>query len=447
VIQSGFTSPACHDNIERKLRRQLRDQNAVTDKLTPQQGTPLEDEEPWEWEGFIGEKDLPPRTPSEPAAKPALIEPQAALTVSPTPLPPEEEIDFGVTRFLGGPAAVGSNPKKQSPGGNVEHAKPTLPPATRLLDINRALTVPPPPRDFSLPCLRAGTVGGLVSPGGAGKSMLAAQLAVMVATGLDAVPGLLGKPGWETVKIGRVHYASFEDGEEDAGARLHSVWSRLGPAADANSLKTAAANLSVETLTGLRPADLLDSGEWADWLLHACENKRLVLIDTLRMAHLGDENDSGSMARLMAVMQGAAMRTGTAVLFLHHISKGAASSGQGSSQQAARGSSVITDNARGQFFLAPMSEDDSSSGGSLVDFGAHPALRATPLHGNDLEGRPMRGRYVSFGVSKTNYAAPWPDVWLRRESHGVLACADIRPQSGSSSSQPVRKGSGGATYA
>jgi hypothetical protein len=419
----------------------------VTDKQPAQQGIPHEGEGSWEWETLYGDMEHPPRAPAEPASPSALAEPQATPAVSPTPLPDEDEIDFGETHFMGGPATVGAKPKKQLQSGAVAHGNPPLPPATRLLDINRALTVPPPPRDFSLPCLRAGTVGGLVSPGGAGKSMLGAQLALMVATGLDAVPGLLGKPGWETVKIGRVHYASFEDGEEDAAARLHSVWSRLGPAADANSLKTAATNLSVETLTGLRPPDLLDSGEWADWLLHACENKRLVLIDTLRMAHLGDENDSGSMARLLAVMQGAAMRTGAAVLFLHHISKGAASAGQGSSQQAARGSSVITDNARGQFFLSPMSEGDSSSASPLLDSTAHPALRTIPLHGNDPEGRPMRERYVSFGVSKTNYAAPWPAVWLRRESHGVLVCSGIPPQGGSASSQPARKGSGGATYA
>ena len=390
--------------------------------------TPLPDDA-LEFEGFIGENDLPP---SSAAAKIA----QTPLTIPPT----TKDIDFGETiRTADGRQALSPNrqPGPSSQTAEKASAPPSLPPATRRLDITRALTVAPPPRDFALPCLRAGTVGGLVSPGGAGKSMLAAQLALMVATGCDTIPGLRAQTGWQSVPTGRVHYASFEDGEEDAATRLHSIWTALGSRADSQDLQRAAANLSVDTLTGVRPPDLLDGGEWSDWLLDACKDKRLVLIDTLRMSHLGDENDSGAMARLLATMQGAAMQTGAAILFLHHISKGAALSGMGNSQQAARGSSVITDNARGQFFLSTMTEEEANNG-RLFDLNAPGTLSRIVLSDTDTAGRPMRTRYIKFGVAKSNYSAPWPDVWLRRDDHGVLSCAQLGTQNNTAAQSPKK---------
>ena len=53
------------------------------------------------------------------------------------------------------------------------------------LDLMAAFTELPPPIDYVLPNMVAGTVGALVSPGGAGKSMLALQLAAQIAGGPD----------------------------------------------------------------------------------------------------------------------------------------------------------------------------------------------------------------------------------------------------------------------
>lgn len=378
-----------------------------------------------EWNGFFGEED------DVDVFAPNFDPTQSTLNKS---VPPVQKSEG---KQVASPHLPPSKPSAavSSASSGTARASSSKAPATVLLDIGHALTNEPRPRDFSLPCLRAGTVGGLVSPGGAGKSMLAAQLALMVATGLDAVPGLRSKPGWQNLKTGKVHYASFEDGAEDAAARLYGIWNALGPKADKAAIEIAKDQLFVETLTGLRAPDLLDEEEWRDWINITCVGKRLVVIDTLRMAHLGDENDSGQMARLMAVMQGAAMQSGAAILFLHHISKGAALSGQGGAQQAARGSSVITDNARGQFFLSTMTEADTNEGSDyLFDLGAPGKLSRIPLHSVDDEGREMRTRYVRFGVAKSNYAAPWPDIWLRREDHGVLVCADIRKKPAPSSS-------------
>ncbi len=53
------------------------------------------------------------------------------------------------------------------------------------IDIKTALMTAPAEMDFALPGLCAGTVGAIVSPGACGKSLLALQIAVSIATGID----------------------------------------------------------------------------------------------------------------------------------------------------------------------------------------------------------------------------------------------------------------------
>jgi hypothetical protein len=73
--------------------------------------------------------------------------------------------------------------------------------------------------------------------------------------------------------------------------------------------------------------------------------------------------------------------------------------GQATMQQAARGSSVLVDNARWSAFLAPMTEQDARS------FGLPAAERVN---------------YVRWNISKQNYGAALADVWYRRDEGGVL---------------------------
>ena len=75
------------------------------------------------------------------------------------------------------------------------------------IDILQAFEETPPPLDFVLPGLLAGTVGGIVSPGGAGKSMLALELAILVATGRD----LSGFSGGVQRHTGKVVFLAAED--------------------------------------------------------------------------------------------------------------------------------------------------------------------------------------------------------------------------------------------
>lgn len=290
-------------------------------------------------------------------------------------------------------------------------------------DVGRMLTQTPAPLDFVLPGLVAGTAGALVSPGGTGKSFLALQLALLVGAGVDtfddgmAHGGMLAREGWSGLARGKVAYVSLEDGERMLAPRLHAISKAAGLTAGTREARDAvarvAAGVNLIDATG-NVADILRDSAWMAWFAEQCATHRLVVLDTLRLSHQADENKSGEMAELMARLSSWAVRGGAAILFLHHANKDSMREGTGDSQAAARGSSVIIDNARGAFYLQRMTPDE--------------AVRLTDRsRSNDFVGEERRRFYVKFGVSKANACAPWPPVWLRQDVGGKLTCADVRP--------------------
>lgn len=269
------------------------------------------------------------------------------------------------------------------------------------IDILSAFEHEPEPLDFVLPNMIAGTVGGLVSPGGAGKSMLALQIAATLAGGPDLLQ-------LEDYKTGPVAYLPAEDPAIAVRHRLHSLGAHLSP----EQREAVAEKMLVEPLLGTEP-DVLDD-RWFDALIRVATDRRLLILDTLRRFHLADENDSGSMARIIARLEAIAARTGCSVIFLHHSSKAAALGGQGDQQQASRGSSVLVDNVRWQAFLTGMNSQE------VEQYGIEES---------------MKRMFIRFGVSKANYGAPREDIWYRRHEGGVLRPAVLE--------KAQRKGKGG----
>lgn len=182
------------------------------------------------------------------------------------------------------------------------------------INILEAFAAAPPPLDYVLPNMVAGTVGALVSPGGAGKSMLALQLAAQIAGGPDLLE--VGE-----LPTGPVIYLPAEDPPTAIHHRLHAL----------------GAHLSAEG--------------------------RLMVLDTLRRFHIEEENASGPMAQVIGRMEAIAADTGCSIVFLHHASKGAAMMGAGDQQQASRGSSVLVDNIRWQSYLSSMTSAEAEEWG------------------------------------------------------------------------------------
>ncbi|MBV2143733.1 helicase RepA family protein [Falsochrobactrum sp. TDYN1] len=262
------------------------------------------------------------------------------------------------------------------------------------LDLMAAFTELPPPLDYVLPNMVVGTVGALVSPGGAGKSMLALQLAAQIAGGADLLE--VGE-----LPTGPVVYLPAEDPPIAIYHRLHALGAHL----TAEQRQAVANGLLIEPLIGKCPN--LMALDWFDALRRVAEGRRLMVLDTLRRFHIEEENASGPMAQVVGRMEAIAADTGCSIVFLHHANKGASMMGGGDQQQASRGSSVLVDNIRWQSYLSGMTQAEAEEWG--------------------VDGS-QRGYFVRYGVSKANYGAPFQECWFRRHEGGVLKPAVLERQ-------------------
>jgi RecA-family ATPase len=274
------------------------------------------------------------------------------------------------------------------------------------LDPAALLAAPPPALDFVMPGLLAGTLGVLVSPGGVGKSMLALTMALSIAAGRDAWQ-LLG----EDPAPGPVLVVSAEDPAEILARRLHALRDSAPglftvPMLERLHLKAAhGTGFAFGTWDGksfMMSSALETLGQEIEAL-----RPRLVILDTLNRCLAGiSENDNGAMGRVISELEAVIAPTRAACLMLHHIGKATALSGQGDHQQAARGASAITDNARLQLNLVGMSKEEAEARG--------------------LNDEQRRG-WVRLVAAKVNYAPPMPDRWLKRETGGVLSGDETPP--------------------
>jgi hypothetical protein len=259
------------------------------------------------------------------------------------------------------------------------------------LNIKKCIETPPPPLDFVIPGFLAGTVGGVVAPGGTGKSWLALQIAASVA-GSDTLA--INPPA-----SGRVLYLAGEDPVPVLHSRIHTLSGLLNPGQRDEIIE----RLHVSATLG-KSGDLLDDGQTADAISRAGEECRLIIIDTLSRWHTGEENSRKDAAAVMRRLESIAGSTGASILYLHHTSKAATLEGNGDRQQAGRGSSVFVDEAR---FLMTMQTCTESEG---KEFGIS----------ND-----MRGFFVKTTLAKTNYCSPEPPRWFRKREGGMLEPVEI----------------------
>lgn len=173
------------------------------------------------------------------------------------------------------------------------------------LDVGRMLaTVPPPPRWAVEPLLVRGEVTLLFGREGRGKSLLSQIIAIALAD-----PGALELISGLTATFGRVVTVDAENGEPLIHSRLHGA-----------GLTDASNYIAFEA----RGLDLREQGD-VDHLRAVIrkENPSVVVLDSLATLAPGvRENDSEAMSPLMQRVQRLARDTDTAVLLLHHASKG-----------------------------------------------------------------------------------------------------------------------------
>jgi len=225
------------------------------------------------------------------------------------------------------------------------------------LSIEHCIETSPRPLDFVIPGLVSATVGSIVAPGATGKSWFALQIAAAVA-------------GADTLDIrpatGRVLYIASEDPVDVLHARIYTLGRRLSEIQRDALIE----RLHIWPTLG-KSGDLLDDGRTASDIARRGEGCRLIVIDTLSRWHTGDENARADAARVLRRLEQIAATTEAAVLFLHHASKSAVLDGNGSTQQAARGSSVWVDESRFCLTMARCSESEARDYGideSFRDF-------------------------------------------------------------------------------
>lgn len=259
----------------------------------------------------------------------------------------------------------------------------------------------PKPLDYVIPGLVRGTVGSIVGPGGTSKSMFALQLAHCIGGGVDLL-------GFGSLPTGRVSYLSAEDGIDVLHERLHEIGSRL----KAGQREACHAAITAVDLSSSAP-DLFHPSAALEWVKHIeslATGRRLLIVDTLRSFHTGDENSGADMSLVVARLRGIAARTKCALLFIHHASKAAVLSEQGEMQQASRGHSVLTDNIRLQTFMLGLTSDAAKK--LCVRGSSHPI-------GDEYRS------YVAFGSAKQNYGEMKNGRWYRRGNGGVLEAVEV----------------------
>jgi RecA-family ATPase len=284
------------------------------------------------------------------------------------------------------------------------------------LDLRKLATTKPKPCDFVIPGLRRGSAGIFASPGGVGKSYLILEICVQIASGVQFL-------GFET-KQGRVVYVSNEDDEEALHGRFHAIVDEFLPnEADREKLYK---NLIIHCPTP-GDIDLLTTPEWLD---AACYGTRLLVVDTMRLAHSGDENCPVAMSKFVASIILYARRHKTSIALLAHSTKSSALNGLAELAQSLRGSSVLTDNFRWQSYMVGMTIEEADTLKCTVD--------------DQKIGAENYDKYVRFGISKTNYGPKGKPKWFFRGDNGVLHPCEVERLKNSA---PTKKNKGFADYA
>lgn len=283
--------------------------------------------------------------------------------------------------------------------GAIVGTRPQFKP--KVLRVKEAWADPEPELDFVLPGLVRGTVGNFVGSGGTGKSFIMLATALGVGIGRDFA-GIWGEPP----RKGRVVFLSLEDMEDELRRRIHLFKEMIGEDgddADENVEIIPAAGQAFKLATAVRGGEPLETDWYKEFSDVVTDVKpRLLVIDTLNRLLGGlSENDGGQMSFVLSKLEVLAQRAGCAIVLCHHASKAALSSGSSHEAHAARGSSILSDNARWQCNV--------STPGKVGRF----------KEWDDLK----RKSHVQLEFAKLNYGKPRTSRLLVKKEGGLVSLA------------------------
>lgn len=301
------------------------------------------------------------------------------------------------------------------------HADPALlPPLFDLADAaaGRFVGCTPPPRRWVLKdFLPLGIAGGLVSPGGVGKSQFLMQMAYAVATGMP----LAGH--WNVGEPGAVLMLCAEDDEAELHRRFGRIHRQLGQAGSSDVDAAWRSRLFIRSTVGTDTLMTVKGQNrevirtaWPERLLRVLKSRtdfKLIILDPASRFRGGEENSNEDGTRFVEALEYLSLATGATVLVAHHSNKASMNNAEAASQAHARGASSLTDGLRWQLSLTTVGEKHRQR--------------------ERLQAR-AAGHYVEVSLVKSNYTAPQEPVYLRREDDGYLDYAG--PGSASAAGNP-----------
>lgn len=184
------------------------------------------------------------------------------------------------------------------------------------IDITQPFRKHPPKPDFVIEGFEAGTFGVLLGKRGTGKSSLALQIAVTVASPARVGRGLYHLTCWSP-KPGRVVYFSSRDTSTEIINRLHAVCDRSTKPAE----RKITENLSV--IEPHKPIDLNTDGDF-DRVVQRCAGARLVVFDSIYDFDGLEPSSCSDAHQIALLLHQIAAQSGAGVLCLSSMCCGSA---------------------------------------------------------------------------------------------------------------------------
>lgn len=306
-------------------------------------------------------------------------------------------------------------------------------PKSQRLDFASLATTPPAPLDFTLPGIIAGTTALMVSPGGVGKTFLSQQIITAVGSGVELWHPFYRR-GWskdqealervdKLPKLGQGHQGpvlalNAEDPLCVMEHRYHSYLTAL-PSDDCDVVVEAAEEGKIEFRTLFNVRKLMSSQKQLNpkalaVLEMAAQGRRLMIIDTLRTFHDGEENSNDAMSILLTALMNISKNTHCTILVVHHAGKGSAAK---EDNEKARGASAIVDNGRGMLVLNVLSADGEAESRIIKEGRIYTNVDEAKAAGElDL----FRKKFVRMTLGKVNYSEGDEVFWYWRGKGGVL---------------------------